>query len=121
MGFADFVIICLGSCVIGYIVPCLTAIVLKRVELKGHVVLEMSVYLLMSYVPYVLAQVRDSATTYYILRSTTYTTICMHTLLLNETSTCTGVMYWHTYAAHIRSAGFHWCTVCYHCITDCLT
>jgi NhaP-type Na+/H+ or K+/H+ antiporter len=57
MGFADFVIICLGSCVIGYIVPCLTAIVLKRVELKGHVVLEMSVYLLMSYVPYVLAQV----------------------------------------------------------------
>ncbi|KAG5177287.1 Sodium/hydrogen exchanger family-domain-containing protein [Tribonema minus] len=56
-GIADFIIICLGSCVIGFLVPCISTYVLKRAELRGHVVLELSVYLLMSYVPYVLAQI----------------------------------------------------------------
>jgi NhaP-type Na+/H+ or K+/H+ antiporter len=59
-GIADFIIICLGSCVIGFLVPCLCTYVLKRAELRGHVVLELSVYLIMAYVPYVLAQVRSS-------------------------------------------------------------
>jgi NhaP-type Na+/H+ or K+/H+ antiporter len=60
IGFADFIIILIGSCAIGYIVPCLTTLLMRRVDLRGHVVLEMSVYLLMSYVPYVLAEVCGS-------------------------------------------------------------
>ncbi|KAG5177733.1 Sodium/hydrogen exchanger family-domain-containing protein [Tribonema minus] len=57
IGFADFIIILLGSCAIGYVVPCITTLLLRRVDLRGHVVLEMSVYLLMAYVPYVLAEI----------------------------------------------------------------
>jgi NhaP-type Na+/H+ or K+/H+ antiporter len=60
VGIADFIIILLGSGAIGYLVPCFTTMLLRRVDLRGHVVLEMSVYLLMSYVPFALAEVSSN-------------------------------------------------------------
>ena len=77
IGIADFIIIMLGSCIVGYLVPCFTTALLRRVDLRGHVVLEISVYLLMSYVPYVLAQVKGptgSAIMHHLMSSMQ----CMH-------------------------------------------
>lgn len=57
IGIADFVIILLGSCAIGYLVPCITAYGFNRIDLRGSVVSELGVYILMSYAPFLVAEI----------------------------------------------------------------
>ena len=61
-GIADFIIIFIGSVILGFLVPCLTALMLKYADFRRHTVLEISAYVLMSYVPYVLADVSHAYT-----------------------------------------------------------
>jgi NhaP-type Na+/H+ or K+/H+ antiporter len=58
-GIADFIIVMIGSCIVGLLVPGLTTLMLKHADLRKHPVLEISAYVLMSYVPYLLAEVRS--------------------------------------------------------------
>ena len=50
---ADFLIIFLGSVVVGYLVGCVAGIVTKYVHFRDHRVVEMSAYMVLMYLPYV--------------------------------------------------------------------
>ncbi|CAM9261973.1 unnamed protein product [Chrysoparadoxa australica] len=55
LGLLDFVIVSLGSLLIGIAFGLSAAVMTNRVDLRTHPVLEMSVYVLMSYIPYLFA------------------------------------------------------------------
>ena len=48
---ADFLIIFLGSVVVGYLIGCIAGAVTKYVHFRDHRVIEMSAYMVLMYLP----------------------------------------------------------------------
>ena len=56
LAIADFVFIFVGSTVIGFVIGCITSLIFKHVRLFDQPLLELSIFILFCYIPFVLGE-----------------------------------------------------------------